>query len=82
MQIIWDDEPGGNLEHLAEHGITPEEFEEILRDDRIKTGVSRKTKRPMKQGWTSTGKYIVIVWDEYDEDPRVIYPVTAFTPDE
>ena len=28
LTILWDDEPGGNVEHLAEHGVTPEEAEQ------------------------------------------------------
>src|SRR5438874_655706 len=36
--VICDDEPGGNVEHIAEHGLTPEEladaapFQLVLRD--------------------------------------------------
>jgi len=26
----------------------------------------------------STGKYIEVVWDEVNADPRMIYPVTAY----
>ena len=34
--VIWDleDDPEGNVQHLAEHGITVEEAEEVLRDPR------------------------------------------------
>lgn len=30
--FIWDldDDPDGNVQHIAEHGITPEEVEEIV----------------------------------------------------
>lgn len=30
IEIIWDleDEPDGNIQHIAEHGISIEEFEE------------------------------------------------------
>jgi len=24
FDIIWDDEPGGNIEHIAEHDLTPD----------------------------------------------------------
>ena len=27
VEIIWDDEPGGNVEHIAEHELTPEDVE-------------------------------------------------------
>jgi len=25
--FLWDDAPGGNVEHIAEHGLRPEEVE-------------------------------------------------------
>lgn len=31
VQIIWGDGPGGNVEHMAEHGVTPEEAEAVIR---------------------------------------------------
>ena len=33
--IIWDDEPGANVEHIAEHGLTPDEVDEVLLDDQL-----------------------------------------------
>jgi hypothetical protein len=78
LTIIWDEEPGGNVEHLAEHGITPEEADEILLDDTIPTFVSHSSGEPYKFGYTSTGKHIIVVWNEVSDDPRMIYPVTAY----
>jgi uncharacterized DUF497 family protein len=77
-QVIWDTEPGGNVEHIAEHGLTPEEVEEVLLDDTIPSEVSRSSGRPCKFGYTSTGKHIIVAWDEVCEDPLMIYPATAF----
>jgi len=76
--VIWDDEPGGNVEHVAENGLTPDEVDEVLLDDTIPTAHSASTGRPCKFGYTSTGKHIIVIWDELDEDPRMIYPVTAY----
>jgi uncharacterized DUF497 family protein len=76
--VIWDDEPGGNVEHVAEHGLTPEEVDEVLLDDAIPTAHSATTNRPCKFGYTSTGKYLIVIWDEVNHDPRMIYPVTAY----
>jgi len=28
--FIWNDEPGGNVAHIADHGITPEEVEYVF----------------------------------------------------
>ena len=76
--VIWDDEPGGNVEHVAANGLTPDEVDEILLDDTIPTARSAATDRPCKFGLTSTGKYIIVVWDELNDDPRMIYPVTSY----
>ena len=76
--IVWDDEPGQNVDHVGEHGLTPDEVDEVLGDDTIPTAFSGTTGRPCKFGYTSTGKYIIVIWDEMCDDPRMIYPVTAY----
>ena len=76
--IIWDDEPGQNVDHIAEHGLTPEEVDEILLDDSIPTARGNRTGRPCRIGYTSTGKHIIVHWDELCDDPLMIYPVTAY----
>jgi len=70
--VIWDDEPGGNVEHIDQNGPTPDEVDDVLLDDSIPTAFSNSTNRPCKFGHTSTGKHIIVVWDEVNEDPRVI----------
>src|SRR5262249_19223633 len=77
FSVVWDDEPGGNVEHIAEHGLTPDEVDAVLNDDSIPTIYSHSSGRPGKIGYTPTGKFIIVVWDELDNDPRTIYPVTA-----
>jgi hypothetical protein len=78
--IIWDldDDPDGNVQHIAEHGVTVEEVEEVLRDPETRTGKSRRSGRPQAFGFTSIGKHITVIWDEVCDDPRMIYPVTAY----
>jgi hypothetical protein len=78
VRVVWDDETGGNVEHIVEHGLTPEEVDEVLLNDSIPTAYSSSTGRPSKFGYTSTGKYIIVVWDELSDDPRMIYPATAY----
>jgi hypothetical protein len=76
--VIWDDEPGGNVEHVAEHGLTPDEVDEVLLDDSLPTSFSASSGCPCKFGYTSTGKHIIVIWDELIDDPLTIYPRTAY----
>ena len=76
--VIWDDEPGANVEHVKQHGLTPDEVDEVLLDDAIPTAHSASSDRPCKFGYTSTGKYIIVVFQEIPADPKVIVPVTAY----
>lgn len=73
--IIWNPEPGGNIEHIAEHGIEPEEVEEVLCNPLEKT-MSRSSGLPVVCGYTSTGKFIFVVYEQID--PTTLFPVTAY----
>ena len=77
LHVIWDleDDPGGNVRHIAEHGISKAEVVEVL--GRPETHEeSRSSGRPVAIGLTSTGRTILVVYEEIDED--TVYPVTAF----
>jgi uncharacterized DUF497 family protein len=82
--ILWDvpgDEPN-NVEHIAEHGVTEEEVEDVLATakDRDVTP-SRSSGRPSVTGATREGRTLFVVFDRYDEDGLIaIYPVTAYDP--
>lgn len=78
-QVIWDleDEPEGNFEHIAEHGLTVDEVEEVLYAA-TEVVASQSSGRPIVFGDTSTGKHIAVVFEVVDEDPLTVYPVTAF----
>jgi len=80
VRVIWDleDDPEGNVQHVLEHDVTPEEVEEVLSNPANSTGTSRSSGRPITFGWTSAGRYIAVVWEWVERDPRVVYPVTAF----
>jgi uncharacterized DUF497 family protein len=76
-QIIWDldDDPDGNVQHIAEHGLTQDEVEEVLLSPES-TSTSRATGQPMVFGSTSTGRYVVVVHEEIAVD--TLRPVTAY----
>lgn len=70
--FIWD---GENEQHLADHGVTPNEFEEVVRDPDV-LGGSRATGRPIAFGSTSTGKYLACVYELIDGS--TVYAITAY----
>jgi hypothetical protein len=78
--VAWDmeDDPQGNVQHIAEHGITMEEVEEVLLDENNPVGESRSSGLPITTGETSTGKRIAVIWEQALENPLVIRPVTAY----
>jgi hypothetical protein len=82
MQIIWDleDDQDGNYWHIVVegHGVTKDEVEEVLLDPDNPVVESRTSGQPMTFGWTSAGQYIVVVWEDALDDPRMIYPITAY----
>ncbi len=78
--IIWDleDDPDGNVQHLREHDVSIEEAEEVLLDPRSSRAVSRSSGLPTAFGWTSTGRHLAVVFEQVDEDPATLRPVTAY----
>ena len=80
MHIVWDlpDDPKGNVQHIAEHGITQDEVEEVLLDPLSSTTASRTSNEPITFGHTSTGRYIAVVWEHIMDDPLTMRPITAY----
>jgi hypothetical protein len=74
---IWDvdDDPDGNVQHIAEHGLTKEEVDEVLGAPEA-TRPSRSSGFPTAYGETSTGRYIAVVYQQVDRD--TVRPITAF----
>lgn len=81
--IDWDneDDPTGNVQHIAEHGINPAEVEEILESPEARDGTSRSSGRPTRYGWTSVGRWVVVVYEVLCGDPLIIRPITAYETD-
>ena len=75
--IIWDldEDPDGNVAHCAEHDVTKDEVEEVF-ENASDADVSRSSGRPVIFGDTSSGRYLMIVFETIDAD--MIYPITAY----
>ena len=80
--IIWDleDDLDGNYVHIVTegHGVTVEEVEDVLQNSLNETVPSHSSGNPATFGWTTTGKHIVVIWEHVDDDPRTVYPITAY----
>jgi hypothetical protein len=70
--FIWTAEV---IEHLAEHEVTPEEFEEVVSRPDFED-VSRSSGNPVAFGHSSDGRYLCCVFRRLDDD--TIEPVTAY----
>ncbi|MGD0460878.1 MAG: hypothetical protein ABSB74_00155 [Tepidisphaeraceae bacterium] len=75
LEVIWIDGPGGNVRHLAEHGVTREEARDVLTDPTA-TDVSRRTGRPIAFGFTRSGRKLAVIYERVDR--ITVYPITAF----
>jgi hypothetical protein len=78
--VDWDDpdDVRGNVAHIAVHGVTIEEYEEVLGGHELEI-VSRSSGEPAKFGWTSTGKYLFIVFRVFERGGfRIARPVTGY----
>jgi hypothetical protein len=81
--LIWDldDDPEGNVQHIAEHGLTKDEVASVFSAPDAFTEESRSSDRPLTRGTTCTGRYVVVVWEHVDDNPLTVYPVTAYVPE-
>lgn len=75
LEVIWTAGPDGNMVHVQEHDITPEEVEEVL-EAFLEEQVSRGSGRPIVFGLTRAGREIAVVYEWIDD--ITVYPVTAF----
>lgn len=77
FRIIWDDpdDPDGNVQHILEHGLEIEDVEEVLADP-TSEGDSASSGRPCVWGYTLEDIYIIVIYEEIEED--AIRVVTAY----
>jgi hypothetical protein len=80
--VVWDleDDPEGNVQHIAEHGVTMDEVEDVISnpDGDLVTANRNPSGNMLTFGFTSTGRYLCVAWEHVDDDPLTVYPVTAF----
>jgi hypothetical protein len=73
FDCFWYEE---NLRHLAENGVTPDEFEEVV------TGATdfdvSSSGSDMAQGTTSAGRFLVCLFVMLDD--LSVLPITAYEP--
>jgi len=72
FNFLWTDEI---VEHVAEHGVSQDDFERVVSNP-IRRGISRSSGSPAAWGYTEDGRYIIAVYEEIDE--MTILPVTAY----
>jgi hypothetical protein len=76
-QICWDldDDPHGNVQHIADHDVPKEEVEEVLgHPEGIER--SRSSGLLIAFGETTTGRLLAVVYEKIDD--LCVYPVTAY----
>ncbi len=75
VDVLWDHEQGGNVDHIGANGISVTEVEEVLRNP-TRRDRSRSSGRPISIGYTGTGRRILVVYEELDA--ITAYPITAY----
>jgi hypothetical protein len=80
--FVWDleDDAEGNFWHICVegHGVTRAEVEEVVTDNYETATWSRSSGQPLAFGWTASGKYLTVVFEEVSADPLTVYPITAY----
>ena len=71
-EFLWTDEI---IEHLAEHDVAPEDFEQVVSapDD---VGASDSTGLPCAWGETIDWRFVICIYEEIDD--ILLLPVTAY----
>ena len=75
-EYLWSDEPGGKVEHIAEHGLTPDDFEFVFEKFEGST-MSEASGCPVRFGYSPGNRYVMVVF-EWVEKNLVVLPVTAY----
>ena len=70
--FVWTDDI---IEHLAEHDVTPEDFQFVL-ENPAKRGTSDSSGLPVVWGHTADGRFLIAIYQKLDD--VTILPVTAY----
>jgi uncharacterized DUF497 family protein len=75
--IFWDedDDPDGNVHHVAEHDLTVDDVEVVLAAP-VSEGKSQSTGLPTVWGYVPDGRFIIVVFELIE--PETIRVVTAY----
>ena len=77
--FIWELIDDGNVAHIVQHGLTPEDLEPIvLNSEHLSLG--RSSARPIAFGYTDDVRHVVVIHEQIDD--CTVYPITAFEVDE
>jgi hypothetical protein len=71
-EFVWTDEI---IAHLAEHGVSPDDFEAVVMKPE-RTGKSHSSGHPVAWGYASDRRYIIAVYEKIDF--ATVLPVTAY----
>ena len=76
-QFDWDE---ANTEHVARHGVKPEEAEQVMVNDPVELGTKMHEEevRTVCLGRTDSGRFLVVVYTIRNHRIRIVtaYPVS------
>jgi len=70
--FVWNDQI---IDHLAEHEISTEEFEQVVCNP-LAVRESRSSGRPVAFGVTEGGRQILCIYELFEND--TVLPITAY----
>jgi hypothetical protein len=72
-ELDWDD---NNIEHIARHGVTPQEVEDVCFGFHIYIYIRESDRRYVISGQSAGGRYLNVVIERVGKG--VFRPITAF----
>jgi len=83
-QLIWDleEDPEGNIQHILDHGVTTEEVEDVLFNSANPAEFNPANGTMNTEGFTATGRLILVAWIWADQEAGIAQPITAYGPNE